>query len=199
MGAARVPRQDSDGSKATFCSLTRSVQSDTINSSTLCLACGLCCTDALHEHVEVRPEELHVIGRLGVTIEPVGDAGVGFRLPCVLYENGCCSAYSHRPSACRTYRCVLLRRLERGHVSLERALAIVSDAKALIADIDDQPQRDSLRRKLVKAWDAEHGLIGTGTTRQSNAVVALRAATLDVVLQEHFRGPRKENTPPDTL
>ena len=161
------------------------------------MSCGLCCIDALYEHVEVRPEELHVIGRLGVTIEPVGDGAVGFRLPCRLYQNGCCTAYSHRPSACRTYRCVLLRRLERGNVTLERALAIVSDAKALIAEIDDQRQRTSLRRKLVEAWDAEHGLLGTGVTRQSNAALALRAATLDVVLQEHFRGSRAENTPPD--
>lgn len=174
------------------------MQSNTTSSSTLCLSCGLCCIDALHEHVEVRPEELHVIGRLGVTIEPVTDGGVGFRLPCLLYQNGCCTAYSHRPSACRTYRCVLLRRLDRGDVTLERALAIVSEAKALIAEIEDQRKHDSLRRKLVEAWDAEHGLIGTGATRQSNAVFALRAATLDVVLQEHFRGRRPENTPPDT-
>jgi uncharacterized protein len=174
------------------------VRSDAINSSPLCLACGLCCTDALHEYVEVQQEELHLVGRLGVTITPVNDHGVGFRLPCVLYQNDCCSAYGHRPAACRAYRCVLLRELERGDVTLERALAIVGETKGLIAELDDPREDSSLRRKLVQSWDTQDGLIGTGETRQANAAFALRAATLDVVLQKHFRGPREESTPPDS-
>jgi Fe-S-cluster containining protein len=167
------------------------------SSSPLCLACGLCCTGTLHEYVEVQPQELQLVGSLGVTIETFRNQSVGFRQPCVLYRSECCSAYAHRPVACQKYRCVLLRKLDRGEMTLENALAIVNETKGLIAEIDDQEEGTSLRRRLLESWDAQLGLVGTGAARQAHATFALRAVTLDVVLQKHFRGPGEHEAPPD--
>lgn len=168
-----------------------------MSSSPLCLECGLCCIGTLHEYVEVEPAELHLVGRLGVTVKPVNDRAIGFRLPCVLYRKDRCSVYSDRPAACRAYRCTLLRELERGDVTLERALAVVRETKGLIAELDDHQEGKGLRRRLEQSWDTQDGLIGTGEARQANAAFALCVAALDVVLQRHFRGPREHHTRPD--
>jgi len=150
----------------------------------------------LHEYVEVQPPELQLVGSLGVTIETFRNQAVGFRLPCVLYRNEGCSAYAHRPVACQEYRCVLLQKLDKDQITLENALAIVNEIKGLIAEIDDQEEGTSLRRRLLESWDAQLGLMGTGAVRQAHAAFALRAATFDVVIQEHFRGPEEHDTPP---
>jgi len=158
----------------------------------LCLACGLCCNGVLHTQVQVAPEHLPLVSRLGLTVEEFDDHSVGFRQPCVLYERNRCSAYPHHPPACKAYRCALLRRYEAGDVTLDDGLAIVDRAKELLTgDVEHQHTTgafswDSLRRDLAQCWDSEHGLLGSGALRGANAALMIRAAALHLFLQRHF-------------
>ena len=167
------------------------------DSSALCLACGLCCNGVLHSQVSVEPEHVPLVSTLGLTIEEFDDHSVGFRQPCVLYQQDRCSAYPHHPPACKAYRCALLRKYEDGDVTLEDALAIVHQVKELLTgDVDHRHPTgdfspDSLRRELVRSWDSEHGLLGSGALREANAALVLRAVTVDVLLQRHFWPAKK--------
>ena len=167
-----------------------------VDSSALCVACGLCCNGVLHTQVQVQPEHVQIVGKLGLTIEKLDDASVGFRQPCVLYQNERCSAYPHHPSACKAYRCALLRKYESGDVTLEQSLAIVRQAKELLRDgVDNQRETrsmETLRGELAQRWDRERGLLGSGAVRQANAALALRVVALDVFVQKHFLGCRKQ-------
>jgi Fe-S-cluster containining protein len=162
------------------------------DSSALCLACGLCCNGVLYSQVNVEPEHVPLVSTLGLTVEEFDDHSVGFRQPCVLYQQNRCSAYPHHPPACKAYRCALLRKYEAGDATLDDGLAIVNQVKELLKGDDDDRHptgdcsRDSLRRELAQSWDSERGLLGSGALREANAALVLRAATLDVLLQRHF-------------
>src|SRR5262249_52119958 len=103
--------------------------------SALCLACGLCCTGALHAAVDVKPEHVAVVRSLGLQVEHIEGQGPAFRQPCPLHhDDGTCAVYARRPPTCQNYRCALLRNYESGKVELAAALAIVAETKRIVAE-----------------------------------------------------------------
>jgi len=136
--------------------------------SALCLACGLCCTGALHGAVEVKAQDVAAVRSLGLTVEPAEDqAGqYAFCQPCPLHLDGRCSVHGRHPPSCQEYQCALLKKLAAGEVDLGAALAVVHEAKSLIAE----------RSALPKA-------------QRGRPDALLCAAVLDVLLTRHFREP----------
>jgi len=132
--------------------------------SPLCLACGLCCTGALHRDVEVKPEHVTFVRSLGLTVEEANGEHA-FRQPCPLHFDDRCSVYDRRPPSCREFRCALLRRYAAGHVDLATATALAQHARSLIAQGAARPL-------------APH---------ETDPQARLRAAALDVLLTKHFR------------
>ena len=135
--------------------------------SALCLACGVCCTDALHPAVEVRPEHVIEVRSLGLAVQPRGtsDGQHTFSLPCALYRDQKCSVYPKHPPSCHDFRCALLRKLDEGGIELDVAIAVAREARALIAEGAARP-------------------VAPG---ESDPAVVLGAAALDVLLTKHFR------------
>jgi Fe-S-cluster containining protein len=140
--------------------------------SLLCLACGVCCTEALHRAVEVRPEHVIEVRSLGLTVEPVTSDGPGagggrhaFSMPCPLYLDQKCSVYPKHPPSCRDFRCALLRKLDEGGIELDAAIEIAGEARALMAEGAARP-------------------LAPG---EPDPAVVLGAAALDVLLTKHFR------------
>ena len=138
--------------------------------SALCLACGVCCSDALHPAVEVRPEHVIEVRSLGLAVEPVepratSEGQHAFSLPCALYLDHKCSVYPKHPPSCHDFRCALLRKLDGGEIEFDAALAIAREASALVAEGAARP-------------------VATG---ESDPAVVLGAAALDVLLTRHFR------------
>jgi hypothetical protein len=134
--------------------------------SALCLACGLCCTGALHGAVDVIAQDVTLVRSLGLTVEPVQDpAGqYAFRQPCPLYLDDRCSVHGRHPPSCQEYQCALLKKLAAAEVELDTALAVVQEAKSLIA---------------------ESAALSPAQRGRPDAL--LRAAVLDVLLTRHFR------------
>lgn len=87
--------------------------------STLCLACGLCCDGTLFTAVPLTADDA---ARLGVSERRLPQ-------PCVHLEARCCQAYERRPLACRRFDCNLVHALRDGEVDLPGALAIVAEAQ----------------------------------------------------------------------
>jgi Fe-S-cluster containining protein len=104
--------------------------------TTLCRACGICCSGVLFSHAEVEEHELPRLARRGL---PVIRPEVGLpelNLPCAAHGPAGCSIYEDRPEKCASYACKLRGRLARGAVTLEAALATVARIKELARSVD---------------------------------------------------------------
>lgn len=160
------------------------------NGSSLCLACGLCCQGVLHNHAVIAPDEIENVRSLGLTVEPHGDH-LGFRLPCPLYQDNCCSIYAaKRPQVCGAYRCALLKKYLAYEITLEQSVQTVQRAKDLYADVLKQlPAGYSfsrLKKEMQQDWDSGRGLVGSSESRQANAQLFLAMAKLTRYLHKHF-------------
>ncbi|WP_171021577.1 YkgJ family cysteine cluster protein [Parasedimentitalea maritima] len=130
----------------------------------LCVSCSLCCNGTLFSRLAISQQEAD---RLEGDIEVfTRNEKLRMRLPCPqLGNDGACGCYLQRPKTCRTYRCQLLKRNERGAIPNADALAIVKDLhamqdKAKSAAIDATPGPE--RRK--------------GNTNAAQAMRALKTA-----------------------
>ncbi|TLP68969.1 YkgJ family cysteine cluster protein [Parasedimentitalea maritima] len=135
-----------------------------ILSDGLCVSCSLCCNGTLFSRLAISQQEAD---RLEGDIEVfTRNEKLRMRLPCPqLGNDGACGCYLQRPKTCRTYRCQLLKRNERGAIPNADALAIVKDLhamqdKAKSAAIDATPGPE--RRK--------------GNTNAAQAMRALKTA-----------------------
>ncbi len=96
---------------------------------TLCRACGLCCDGSLFSRVPLAPSERVPEAALAVVTNDKGGRHVPQR--CAALSGTVCQVYAERPLACRRYECLLFGALRSGEVSLDEALAVVTQARAL--------------------------------------------------------------------
>jgi Fe-S-cluster containining protein len=107
-------------------------QEATLSMNDLCLACGLCCTDVVHRRVLLAADELVLAQEFGLRVMQF-EEGPGFRLPCPQHHHGRCAVYQRRPVACVNYQCKLLQRCYQGEVTVESAIALVTQARKMLA------------------------------------------------------------------
>ena len=93
----------------------------------LCTRCGLCCNGSLFADVELSgPREAAPLEAFGLEIE---DDNLLIQ-PCGALKGTRCSIYSHRPKCCRTFECLLLKRVRRNELSVQAALQQIAQARA---------------------------------------------------------------------
>lgn len=133
--------------------------------STLCLACGLCCTGLLFDIAPLEADELDRAERLGLPLARTPHRD-GFALPCPRQRGSACTVYAERPRICASYACGLLRAYRAGAVDPREALERVARLKALADEVrkaDRAPKHDpagaaaarearSRFRILVREW-----------------------------------------------
>jgi hypothetical protein len=124
--------------------------------SEICLACGFCCDGTLFNRVTAGPRETaESFIAIGLTpIDASPGEKVGFRQPCSQFT-GLCSIYTSRPSACRSFRCRLLRSVEGGKYTVTEALQIVRETNALRDAL--LPVLDTLHADALAAGAADEG------------------------------------------
>lgn len=161
--------------------------------TSICVGCGLCCDGSMYRTVEVGGEDpLETLESAGLVLSQSDETTV-FRQPCAVFCAGRCSVYPNRPTVCRDYRCLLLRRHEAGEMSRDDALALIERTTAL---------RDRVRPGLV-AWvqpDAPQALEGLyrlaiakfeslpdpAAARREQSELLLDVAALRVLLLREF-------------
>jgi hypothetical protein len=111
--------------------------SDFCAASALCLACGLCCAGVVHTHAALDPDEIDLARELDLRVDKFED-GLGFHLPCLQYRDGKRAAFHRRPRVCVRYQCELLRRCLEGQANWDESLAIVTQARAMLAALRAQ-------------------------------------------------------------
>jgi hypothetical protein len=160
-------------------------------SQSLCLTCGLCCAGPIFSAVQLEPEdEVAPLMATGINIYSEGDANI-FKLPCAAHKNCVCTVYANRPKTCRSYKCELLKRFERGGISHQAAQEIINkvvslnnevNALALAASINTQSKEDTVL--LMKKWWRNPNI---GTTEGGYAHVFLKFGALQIYLDRFFR------------
>ena len=122
--------------------------------TTLCKACGLCCTGHLFSWVRLKATELAPLEKLGMTVIRNDPRQRGFLQPCPMWD-GTCSIYDspHYPRGCDSYKCKLLRELLDESLELERALRMVKQAMVKIRSVEKllpPSAHASFRERLVE-------------------------------------------------
>ena len=121
--------------------------------SDLCLACGLCCDGTLFDHARVTKAEAKKLKGTAVELVVDSEGHPALRQPCGALKSKCCTVYEKRPKECRSFKCNLYVKVERGDLSVEEALPRIDEALALAAQvglsIEDGP---FLKQLLQKAW-----------------------------------------------
>jgi len=106
-----------------------------IDSTNICLSCGLCCTGTLIGFVQLNSEEMPVIREL-MDIEEASSDGV-FLQPCNKYCDGC-TIYSDRPKQCASYDCELLKSVQRKELDFTSAIETVEVVKQRKGAIEEK-------------------------------------------------------------
>lgn len=103
-------------------------------SSSLCLACGLCCDGTLIGFVELSKEEMPAINKI---MDFEEEQGHGFFLqPCKKYCDGC-TVYADRPKQCGLFECGLLKSVDQKELAFNSALEIIDEVKQRKSVIED--------------------------------------------------------------
>lgn len=124
------------------------------DATTLCKACGLCCTGHLFSWVRLKATELSPLEKLGVQVIRDDPRQRGFTQPCPMW-NGDCKIYNFHqyPSGCDSYKCKLLRELLDESVELGKALRVVKQTRAKIRSVEGllpPSAQTSFRERLVE-------------------------------------------------
>jgi Fe-S-cluster containining protein len=166
------------------------------DASSLCVSCGLCCNGVLFAHAKAEREEVPRLEAAGLQVRQV-DEQLNFGLPCRHLDEGRCTIYEDRFAICRSFRCVLLKRLQAGEVELPEALATVAKAKAMIARVAAlEPEAAQVSRRLeLRRQGPPRG----GETEAAGAALRLwvESLALDTFLDGRFRNkPAKKPSGP---
>lgn len=122
--------------------------------TTLCKACGLCCTGHLFSWVRLKATELAPLEKLGMQVVRDDPRQRGFLQPCPMWD-GDCKIYEspQYPRGCESYKCKLFRELLDESVELDKALRVVKHARAKIRSVENllpPSAQASFRERLVE-------------------------------------------------
>lgn len=156
-------------------------------SSTLCKACGLCCTGHLFVNAEFKPHEIETTQALGFNVLQSNPEKPVFTLPCHLWK-GQCTIYAHpqKPSICGDFKCKLLKEVEGEELALDDALAVVEQARQMILELEMQlpvGQDRNFRRRL---FEYVNQLERSNSQTDTVKTFRLKAGVLLVLFAQRF-------------
>lgn len=127
--------------------------SDASPSTSLCLSCGLCCDGTLFDHAPVTAEEAERLRGTRVILGTDSEKKPVLRQPCGALNGKCCTVYDSRPKTCRSFRCLVLRAVEDGSLSLDEGKARIESLKAFAQEAGLSIQNGPLLKQVVfLAW-----------------------------------------------
>lgn len=108
----------------------------TVNSNgSVCLDCGMCCNGTFLDYAPVTEAEAKVLESRGLPVNLIEGLGLRIKLPCRKFES-CCTIYADRPAVCRSFRCRLLKSIDKGKIETGNALQRIQLLKALKAELE---------------------------------------------------------------
>lgn len=168
--------------------LPEHTETDEPEGSTLCKACGLCCTGHFFTQASLRPAEITTAQNLGLTVLQFNDPKEpGFSLPCPLWQDQC-TIYAHpqKPHVCKAFQCKLLKEIQDGETALASALTVVRQAKEMIHELrallPDRPGVSFRERLLEYVKELKQ----SATSTESGVAFRLKAGVLLIYFEQRF-------------
>ncbi len=173
--------------------------SDHYSAENICIDCGLCCDGTLFTQVPLTDDDdAAPLKALGFVLKD-HDGKPIFDQPCAHFSKGCCQVYEGRPRVCRTYRCTLRQRYDKGEVTAEAAKALINTVRAVDWQTQIRPALEgladtkgqSLIVSLIAAQRTVADSENPAALRQRYGVALVKAMALLSLLQKHFRPEKK--------
>jgi Fe-S-cluster containining protein len=160
----------------------------------LCTRCGLCCDGSLFADAELAARETTALEVLGLEVE---DAGQGepalLSQPCAAFKRKRCSIYPHRPNCCQTFECRLLKQVESGAISVDRAKKTIANTlkeigriKVLIAQLGQRDERLPLKERFSEALTLSSNITDDPQINRKRADMKVAITRIQSLLQETF-------------
>ncbi len=170
----------------------------------ICVGCGMCCDGTMYRTVDVGADDRIELLEAAGLVFSTRDEVTSFRQPCSAFGGGCCSVYDGRPSVCRGYRCLLLRRHEAGEVSGDDALSLIARTIAMrdrvrsgltaYVGADDPKTLDGLYRLTMAKFEAQPD---PAAARKEHSDLLLTVVALRVILAREFEPRDSKSHQPD--
>jgi Fe-S-cluster containining protein len=160
----------------------------------LCIRCGLCCDGSLFADAELAARETAALEVLGVEIEDADRGEPALLLqPCAAFKRKRCSIYPHRPNCCRTFECRLLKQVESGAISVDRAeetivntLKEIGRTKVLIAQLGQRDERLPLKERFSEALALSSNISDDPEMNRKRADVKMAITRVQNLLKQTF-------------
>lgn len=166
-----------------------------ITAADICTSCGLCCSGAIFLNARIDQSEFALVERLGLKRWDNPDfPAIAF--PCPALTNRCCTVYEDRPAICRKYRCEVLNNVDRGTLSPDRAIEIVTEAVALVHAANDGHPTDIAQQRTDHWADPDAWRSGPAETRGERMKRGLALYCLERFLDQYFRRPHQRQVTP---
>ena len=162
--------------------------------SRLCAACGMCCNGVMFHIVRLQPADSpKVLAALGLKLKRKRRQDCILQ-PCPAYRECRCSIYEARPVRCRAFECQQLQRVATGAITEAAALAKITEATALVAEVNTlllrsggtnmkQPLSKRCETAMAEPLDPSSDAAVVQTRRQLSRAMK----ELDALLDQEFR------------
>jgi uncharacterized protein len=157
----------------------------------LCLACGLCCNGAIFNNVKLQAtDNAEQLRRLDLPLKRFG-VKLGCHQPCPAFVNERCRIYAWRPTHCRTFECMVLKRLKAGALKSGAAFKRVALARRRVATVTrllsalgNRDDTTSLQARFRKTMATSHELNPDHVADLSKLTLAMHR--LNLLLSHEF-------------
>lgn len=162
------------------------------NANQLCSACGMCCDGTLFQSATVGLSDEAQVAATGLIVNN-NQGELSFAQPCKFYCQSQCSIYLQRPPVCMSYRCRLLKKLDRGEIELEDALAKVKMVRALqVGLVDILPEAKTKPISAREILDVRGAIDEAEPSQRMQHAVFLMLSTkyIGLIRDDFWRKPK---------
>ena len=160
----------------------------------LCSSCALCCNGVLFGDVEVQASDNpKALQQAGLNLQRKGKKHC-FTQPCsCLDDRNLCRIYSIRPARCRSFECLLLKRVLEGELDLAQAKKATRDARkqtqkviGLLRELGQREEQLPLSRRYARLMAEPIDLTGDESIVELRGELMLAVARLSKILGQYF-------------
>lgn len=165
------------------------------DANSLCLECGLCCNGVIFADVQLRPTDNAArLRTLGLAFVRKTKVGVDkFKQPCAAFGGCQCNIYSERPTYCREFECLLLKRVKAGEVKISEARRAIRSAlrqaetvKGLLRKLGETDQSLALGKRFQRLQRKMERQPCDKETAHTFGELTLAFHELNMLLSERF-------------
>jgi uncharacterized protein len=162
----------------------------------LCSSCALCCNGVLFGDVELQAsDDPKALQQAGLKLQRKGKEHC-LNQPCsCLDARNLCRIYSARPVRCRTFECLLLKRVLDGELDLAEAKKATRDARkqtqkvvGLLRELGQREEHLPLSRRYARLMAEPIDLAGDERIVELRSQLLLAVARLSKILGQYFLG-----------